>query len=434
MNRWQQLRASLTRTTNVFSSPGETSPDGLLSWWQTWAGGNEGTERQLTDFESYVKAGYRQNGIVFGLILARMSLFSEGTFAFQGLTDKRILGTQALRILEEPWPNGSTGELLARMEQDVSLAGNAFVRRVEVDRLERLRPDLVDIVLSPRRSGYVGDYAYDEILGYLYWRHGRTSGKPAQLVLVDDMCHWSPIPDPLAMYRGMSWLTSVVREINADSLMTDHKGKFFTNAATPNAWVKVEAKLEPEDRERFRQELDLRYSGVDNAHKTLIIDGGADYQTVGHSFEQMSFAAVQAAGENRIAVAANVPGIVAGLKEGLQAATYSNYEQAMRRFADLYGRPQWRSVVTPLAKLVDVPAGTRLIVDSRDIAALKEGAKSRAEILKVNAESVNSLVLAGYTAESAVAAVNAGDLSLLAHTGRVPTTLQPDAGTTEGVA
>jgi hypothetical protein len=30
------------------------------------------------------------------------------------------------------------------------------------------------------------------------------------------VAHWSPIPDPLANFRGMSWLTPVLREIDAD--------------------------------------------------------------------------------------------------------------------------------------------------------------------------------------------------------------------------
>ena len=82
---------------------------------------------------------------------------------------------------------------------------------------------------------------------------------------------------------------------------------------------------------------------------------------VGSTFEQMAFSTVQAAGENRILVASGVPGIVVGSKEGLQAATYSNYEQAIAPVrADLTMRPLWRSACAALAQLVDVPAGAQL--------------------------------------------------------------------------
>jgi phage portal protein BeeE len=87
-----------------------------------------------------------------------------------------------------------------------------------------------------------------------------------------------------------------------------------------------------------------------------VLDEGADATVIGNSFEQMNFSTVQAAGENRIIIASGVPGIVIGSKEGLMAATYSNYEQAMRRFADVTMRPLWRSVCACLSKLVAVPA------------------------------------------------------------------------------
>jgi phage portal protein BeeE len=51
----------------------------------------------------------------------------------------------------------------------------------------------------------------------------------------------------------------------------------------------------------------------------------------------------QGAGETRIAAAAGVPPVIVGLSEGLQAATYSNYSQARRRFADGTMRPLWRN-------------------------------------------------------------------------------------------
>jgi hypothetical protein len=43
----------------------------------------------------------------------------------------------------------------------------------------------------------------------------------------------------------MSWLTPVVREINADQAMTDYKRRFLDNSATPNLLIKYQQKLTP---------------------------------------------------------------------------------------------------------------------------------------------------------------------------------------------
>lgn len=397
----------------------------LLQLSQSW--GATSGDRMAHDFVSYVADGYRDNGVVFSVILARLLLFSEATFKFQRTDGGRpgeLSGGPGLAALERPWPNGTTGDLLARMEQDVSLAGNSYTYRVGPGRLKRLRPDWVELLIGSMSDDPAGVHALDaEVLAYLYTPGGPGSGNKRKVLDRNDVAHYAPIPDPLAMARGMSWLTPVARECDADTSMTRHKGKFFEHAATPNMVVKTTNVLTPDERKRTRAMLRQRFEGVDNAYKTMLLEGGADVEVVGNTFEQISFTAVQAAGENRIAAAGGVPGIVVGLKEGLQAATYSNYEQAMRRFADLTMRPLWRNASGSLATIVDVPAASRLWYDDREIPALKQDAKQSAEILKSQADTIGALIRSGYEPDSVTRAVLAGDYSLLVHSGLRPVTL-----------
>src|ERR1035441_10789338 len=84
--------------------------------------------------------------------------------------DKGLYRSKSLGILQKPWGPGNTGsesELLARLEQDTSLTGNAFIWQVPGgDRLVRLRPDWTTIVSQviqvPGGGSYrapVGDWA-----------------------------------------------------------------------------------------------------------------------------------------------------------------------------------------------------------------------------------------------------------------------------------
>ena len=378
-------------------------------------------ERLAPTFASYSGEGYSGNAVVFGVILARLMLFSEATFKWQNLKDKSLFGDPSLGLLETPWPNGTTGELLARMEQDGSLAGNAFIRNAG-DRLERLRPDMVTI--ATRLGADDRGRPIREVIGYAYDPSNWEPDREPEFYGVDEVCHWSPIPDPLATFRGMSWLTPVVREINADSGLTQYKTQYLANAATPNMLIRYERELSEEAAKKVGAAVQARHGGVGNAFGTLVLDKGADVTVIGADMKQMDFSNVQAAGENRIAVAAGVPGIVAGLKEGLQAATYSNYEQAMRRFADLTMRPLWRSACASLSTIVTPPhEGVRLWFDTTDIAALRQGEKERAETLQVKAATANSFIQAGYDPKTVAAAIEAGDLSQLKHTGRIPVSL-----------
>lgn len=397
---------------------------------QSYAAAN--TESILPTFQSFAGEGYAGNGIVFSVVLRRLQLFSQAEFKFRNQRDKSLFGTPALAVLENPWPNGTTAELLARMEQDVSLAGNAFIR-YDGERLYRLRPDWVDIVRYPRdpSGSYIATDNYD-IAGYMHWPIGRNTNV-TEFFTVDEIAHWSPIPDPLATFRGMSWLTPVVREINADLAMTAYKRNFMDNNATPNSLIKYQGKLEQGSWERLMTRWQARHGGPDG-WKTGILDEGADFQVIGNSFEQMTFTALQEAGETRIASAGGVPPIVMGLQSGLNAATYSNYGMAMRSFADLTMRPNWQSACAALAKFVDVPAGAQLWYDTTGIAALAEGESDMAKRLQINAQTASNLLVAGYEPNSVTAAVTSGDFSLLVHTGLVSVQLIKDRAAADAKA
>lgn len=391
---------------------------------QSWDGWNDEREKVAPTFESYVREGYKSNGVIFSVILARLMLFSEAEFKWQNLTDKRLYGDPSLALLEQPWPGGSTGELLARMEQDVSLAGNSFVVRGP-DRLYRLRPDHVQIVSQCVMDDFGREYKVR--LGYMY-----CEGSDDDPVFYDvsEVAHWSPIPDPCADFRGMSWLTPVVREVDADTDLTKYKIRYLENAATPNLLIRYEQVMTPDVLDELRKRFGARHDGVDNAFKTLVLDRGADATVIGSTLEQLNFTTVQAAGENRIAAAGGVPGIVVGLKEGLQAATYSNYEQAMRRFSDLTMRPLWRSACAALSQILPPPAGSRLWFDVAGIAALRQGELERSQTFQVKANTVGYLIQNGYDPASVQSAVEAGDLSLLKHTGQLPGTMSNPQGVT----
>jgi phage portal protein BeeE len=383
-------------------------------------------QEEIRGFQQLVDGAYKSDGVVFACMDVRAKLFSEARFQWRSRNGGRpgaLFGNTDLGILEEPWPGGTTGDLLYRMIQMVDLAGNAFVVN-RGSHLAMLRPDWVDIVAaSPNSDASVWDVD-TQVLGYAYHPRGRNAGVDPETFLVEEVAHFAPIPDPLARFRGMSWLTPVIREVMADKAATDHKLQFFENGATPNLIVKFDL----DSVEKMRPFIELfkeGHEGSANAYKTLFWVQGTDATPVGSDFRQMDFKVTQGAGETRIAAAAGVPPVIVGLSEGLQAATYSNYSQARRRFADGTMRPLWRNLCGSLERVLNVPGGADLWYDDRDIPALKEDIQDKAKEMQENATAANQLVSAGYDPDSIVAAIDAGDFSLLTHSGLVSVQLQP---------
>jgi len=379
------------------------------------------------DFAGHVRLAYKSCGVVFACSLARMLLFSEARFMFRRLRAGKpgdFFSNADLRILERPWPGGTTGDLLSRAEQDITTAGNFFAAR-RSGGIKRLRPDWVTIVLGSESDAQTTAEDMDaEVVGYLYHPGGRASGRKPVPLLADEVAHYAPIPDPECHYRGMSWLTPVVNEILADKAATQHKLKFFENGASLSYVVE----LPEQDPEKFKTWVDMfneKQVGARNAYRTLFLGAGAKPHLVGADLKQLDFKATQGAGETRIAAAAGVPPVIVGLSEGLLAATYSNYGQARRRFADGTMRPLWRNFAGSMARIINVPADAELWYYDRDIPFLQEDQKDAAEVMQAHATTVNTLITAGYEPASVIDAVNAGDFSRLIHSGLVSVQLQP---------
>src|SRR5487761_1396687 len=232
-------------------------------------------EAILPQVSSWAQQANGTDAVVFSAIVARMVLFAQAEFQFQAKADKRLFGNTSLAILEHPWPDGTTAELLARVEQDAQIAGNSYTWRPPgEDRLERKRPDWTTIVSE--LVTVPGGGSYRRKIGI--WVEPPKSAIQGQgkgeFYPIEEVAHFAPVPDPQAAFRGMSWLTPVYRDINADSGMVEFKGKYMENAATPNMIIRYPAKLHPGTIDSVRERVQARYGGVGNAFKSLVLDQG----------------------------------------------------------------------------------------------------------------------------------------------------------------
>jgi hypothetical protein len=395
-------------------------------------GGSPDREPPLAGFAQLVDGPFRSNSIVFACELKRLSIFSEARFIYRSFNKGRpgtLFSLPELDILERPWSRGTTGDLLARMILHADLGGNAYVARTaeNPDQLRVLRPDWVTIVMGDS-SGRPAESASQldvEILGFIYDpRDGQTD---AEALLADEVAHWAPIPDPLARFRGMTWLTPAIREIQADQAATMHKLSFFENGATPQMVVSFDANVTEEQFKAFVMKMDDTHAGWRNAYKTLYLGGGATPTVVGKDLQQLDFSATQGKGETRIIADAGLHPVLVPSSEGMQGSSLNagNYTAARRSVADTTFRPLWRNVCGSLAAIVPPQSGSELWYDEQNIPFLREDAEAAAKIEQIKAETITKLVREGFTAKSATAAVLAQDMSQLEHTGLVSVQLQP---------
>jgi phage portal protein BeeE len=384
----------------------------------------------LADFTAMQGA---KNPIVAAAIHARMLVFSEARFQFQAFVEGRpgrLYGSPALTVLEQPFPGGQTGDLLAEMLLDVDLYGNAYRVRQRIDGVDQL------VRLDPQQVMIVTGDVVDQVSGLSYGRHlvGYSVVDEHQRELAfftpGEIAHFRPLPDPFHRFRGRTWLSTVLTDATADDSLSKYKHAFINNAATPQMVVSFDPTISKEAFEAFVGRFNSQHQGLDKSFKTLFLGAGADVKVVGADFERLSMKAVQGAGETRIAAAAGVPASYLGISEGLAGSSLNagNYAAARRRFADGTVRPLWRGVAGALQVLVPPPdPASRLWYDDRDVPFLQEEVLDSANIRQRDAQTMRALVDGGFEPNSVVLAVTTNDMSRLQHTGNVSVQLQPVA-------
>jgi hypothetical protein len=394
------------------------------------------TEEIDQSYAGLAAGAYKGNAIVFACMMTRLAIFTEARFQFRRMRNGKpgdLFGNASLDILEHPWgPGSTTGDLLSRMLIDADLGGNAFVTR-RGGKLRRLRPDWVSIILGSEDDPDVDNRDFDaDVLGYVYYPGGKHSGKDPNFLLREEVAHFAPLPDPEASYRGMSWLTPIIREIMSDSAATDHKLRFFENGATPNMVVSLDKDIALNAFNDWVAKFKEREPSGFDAYKTLYLGAGAQATVVGKDLKQLDFKATQGAGESRIAADAGVHPTIVGLSEGLQGSSLNsgNFGAARRLVADKTMSWLWRNVSGSLEVLVPPPPSSDLWYDASGIPFLREDRKDAAEIQQIKAATIRQLVDAGYEPESVVKAVESEDMGLLKHSGLYSVQLQPPGTTT----
>lgn len=390
---------------------------------QTTTGKTESIEANFQGILDAVK----QVPPAFAAQNVRSLLLSQVRFTFRNVRTRSTFGTSALGALERPAPKVTTGELVSKMEWHEGLAGNAYVHRDRLGVLRNLRPDWTTIVLGSEQDPDDAINQLDaHLVGYIYKPGGYGSKARAVTLMPEDVAHWSPLPDPAATFRGMSWLTPAIRELQGDMAMASHKLQFFRNGATPNLVINGIPAPSAEEFERLVDKMEEGHAGLSNAYKTLYLAAGADATVVGSDLKQIDFKSTMGTGENRIAVLSRVPAPVLGISEGLAGSSLNagNYGQARRNLADGWMTPTLQSLCGALSELVDVPADAELWYTTEDMPFVREDARDAAEIEQLKAITIRQLVDGGFDPASVIAAVEAQDMTLLVHTGLLSVQLQ----------
>lgn len=295
----------------AYAGPVWTSPHGYGARGDDAGGG----------YEAQVRAAYRDNPVAQRAV----RLIAEGVGGAPLLaSDSRALALVCAT---------SAGQgLLETIAAQLLLHGNSYVLILARSdghpaELFALRPERVTI--EPDARGWPLGYAY---------RLGShvTRIEPQRIIHIRTM-------NPLDDLYGLGSLGAAAAAVATHNAAARWNRALLDNSARPSGALvyapgSVGTTLSPAQFERLRAEIDSGYSGLVNAGRPMLLEGGLTWQSLSFSPTDMDFATLKAAAARDIALAFGVPPVLLGLPGD---ATYANFREANRAL--------WRQTLLPLA-------------------------------------------------------------------------------------
>jgi len=292
-------------------------------------------ERSL---DTYRRDGYMASVTVFACVTARAKAVSAATLRVYRDIDAQPeeVPDHPLRLLmQRPNPGMSEAEFILLTQMYMDVCGFALIEKVRsangrVVELWHLRPDWAKPIL---RNQAPADWEY------------RIPGREPVTLAAEDVLVITGNPGLEMSPMGLSPIAVALREIGIDSDATSYLKLFFQNGGVPRVALTTPAVIADQAKaDSIKEKWAAAYGGFTNWTSVALLHSGLDVKTIGFSIDEMAYPELRRLTEAHICSVYGVPPILIGAQVGLDASTYSNFEEARRTFYQDTVIPAWARI------------------------------------------------------------------------------------------
>jgi HK97 family phage portal protein len=328
-------------------------------------------------FEALTREGYQKNAVVTACIQAYTFMLPEPPLmVWDGEGEQGApLPTHPLRrLLRKPNDLMGEDEFWQYIAAYICIGGNAYA-------VCPLSARGLPVELWPYHAGQVrpkpGGPSW--ITGFEFY-NAESQWEPIDPNKYVVLHFKWPLPDLSQPWVAQPPLRSAAASVETVSELDRYLYSLLKNDAIPPTVVTLppEVAMSAEEKARFREQWKERYGGG-NRGEIAILDDGAKIERISLDLQQLAFDALYRAPEAKIAAAFRVPPILAGLLVGLDASTYSNYEQARKAFTQDALVPLWRAMAAEVENGLAPAFGNGVVVrhDLNEVASLQEDVNAK---------------------------------------------------------
>ena len=277
------------------------------------------------DAKKAVEEGFKSSVPVFSCIKKRYDAVSSIPWCVETLQGDEWVKTPShplQRLLDNPNPEMSTGELMRLLICHLDLAGNGFwekIRGGNGDLPQELWPVMPYISITTNGDGTINNYK------------NTATGK---VIVADDMCQFK-YTNPDSFYFGQSPLQAAGKAVDVDNAGQEWQKVSMQNRAVPDLLISYREMLSSEQQQ---QAIDMFKSkqGSKSARDS-IVTSLADVHQLGLSPVEMDFMNTRRFSREEIS---SVYGVPSALYAEMNEANLSNAETARKVF--------WLDTILPL--------------------------------------------------------------------------------------
>ena len=188
-----------------------------------------------------------------------------------------------------------------------------------------LRPDRIKLIPDPKR--YISGYIYS------------VNGEEIRLD-VNDVVHFR-YHSPLNEFEALAPLKALIAPAILDLYAVAYNQRFFKHGTKIPGILTIDSSITEEEFDRIKNKIMQFYSGVESAHKLLVLTGDVKYQEVGTRPKDFEFLSLRKMTREEILAVLGVPPALVGIFE---YANYANSEVQRRMF--------WENTVIPIVRKI----------------------------------------------------------------------------------
>lgn len=258
---------------------------------------------------------------------------------------ERVTSGSLVDLLSSPLPRRGPVHLKQWVLMPLLTHGNAILAKY------REEPDGPPTALLPVDWTCVEAYAPQG--GYVEWWATTQTGQQRWL-RAEDTIHfaWESPNGEI----GVSPLKQLTTTIQIEDAGQRYQRAMFKNSARPTGAIEVPEPangkpLPPEIRAEMRADIDRLFSGIENAGRPVLLQGGAAWKAMSHTAHEAQLIAQRKLNREEIAMVYDLPGPLIG---DLEHGTYSNVTELNKQLYKSVLRP-WLTLKeeTIQAQLID---------------------------------------------------------------------------------